>query len=116
MQRDVYTINAYIFFSRFLFPQTEECLKLFIFLYSCAWWVKYEGKSGVRVECGKIITISHFIGDGFYKWEICGCPEGHAHKHVKVVPAIPSPPRKKTASALSFFIPSFPGETFQDRN
>lgn len=68
------------------------------------------------MECGKIVTISHFIGDGFYKWEICGCPEGHIYKQVEVVPSYPKPTREANPPVLSFFIPSFPSETFQARN
>lgn len=67
------------------------------------------------MECGRTVTVSHFTPDGFYKWVICGCPEGHAHKQVEVIPSYPKP-TKEDSPLPSFFIPSFRGETFQARN
>lgn len=69
------------------------------------------------MECGKIVIVSHFISDGFYKWAICGCPEGHAHKRVEVIPSSPKPTKEDSPPAFFlFFIPSFTGATVQARN
>lgn len=56
------------------------------------------------MKCGKIVTVSHFTGDAFYKWEICGCAEGHAHKQVEVVPSYPKPTKEEPPIQFILFL------------
>jgi len=59
----------------------------------------------MKMKYGKMVVIGHFTGGGSHRWGICGCPEGHVHNQVGMVPRYPKPidEAKKKSFLFSFF-------------